>query len=61
MEYGNVHHKKYNGHSTKQRIRIPKGHLNITHYREKVHMLSILLQGFFYEGSCESYGAQQNP
>jgi hypothetical protein len=38
-----------------------KGHINITHFMEKVHMLSIFLHGIFDEGWCESSSAQQNP
>jgi hypothetical protein len=35
VEDGSVHHKRYNGHY--------KGHLNITHFKENVHMSNILL------------------
>jgi hypothetical protein len=41
VEDRGVHHKKYDGYCMKQRVKNSKGHLNITHFREKVHMLSI--------------------
>jgi hypothetical protein len=42
VEEGGVDHKNYDGYYTKQWVRIPKGYLNITHSREKIHMLNIL-------------------
>jgi hypothetical protein len=35
--------------------------MNITHFKEKVHMLNILLKGFFDERWCENYSGQWNP
>jgi hypothetical protein len=49
VEDGGVHRKKYDGHSQNNELKFqrPPEH---PHFREKVHMSNILLQGIFDEG-----------
>jgi len=49
VKNGSVHRKRYNGCCMKQQVS-SKGHLDITHSKEKVHMSNILLKGIFDEG-----------
>jgi len=42
MGEGCVHRNRYDGHCMKQWVKIPKGYMNIIHYREKFDMLNIL-------------------
>jgi hypothetical protein len=41
VEDGGVQHKKYDGHYSKQKNWNSKSYMNITHFKEKVHMLSV--------------------
>jgi hypothetical protein len=41
LEDGDVHHKKFDGRCMNSELEF-QSYLNITHYREKVHILNIL-------------------
>ncbi len=60
VEDGSVHHKNTMGIVWNNELKFQRPS-EFTHFKDKVQMSNILLQGLFDEGWCESYGAQWNP